>query len=101
MNARPELGLRSDLHGRNDPLEEDEDDSPYHETEDESEDGFGPIRGKRQPRSVSRRSLGPPITIDEKLERLNDIHRMVVEDFLSSAKELSQKVSSLHLQHHL
>ena len=97
VNARLELGLRSDLHGRNDTLEDDEEDSPFQETEDESEDGFAPIRVRRQPRNASRRSLGPPITIDEKLERLNDIHRMVVEDFLSNAKELSQKVSLLHL----
>ena len=65
----------------------------FHETEDESEDGFGPIREKGQSRSVPKRPLGPPITIDEKLERLNEIHRDVVENFLQNAKELSQNVS--------
>ena len=38
--------------------------------------------------------LGPPITVDEKIARLNDIHQMVVEDFLENAKRQSQKVSS-------
>lgn len=82
-----------------DSAEEDDDDRTFHEKEDESEDGFGPIREKGQPRSVSKRPLGPPITIDEKLEMLNDIHRMVVEGFLTNAKELSQSVS--FPRHHL
>ena len=91
-NAQPELELRRNVYYRDDSVIDDDDEGPFNETEDESEDGFGPIREKEQARSVSKRSLGPPITIDEKLERLNSIHRMVVEDFLHNAKELSQKV---------
>ena len=93
-NAQPELKLHRNGYCHDDFVVDDNDDGPLLETEDESEDGFGPIREKEQSQNVSTRSLGPPITIDEKLERLNSIHRMVVEDFLQSAKELSQKVSS-------
>ncbi len=94
FNPQPELELRRNVYGRDDSVPDEDEDGPCHETEDESEDGFGPIREKGQSRSVSKRSLGPPITIDEKLERLNNIHRMVVEDFLNNAKELSQKVNT-------
>lgn len=81
------------VHSYDDFVEEDDDVGSAHETEDESEDGFAPIREKGQSRSVAKRPLGPPITIDEKLEMLNDIHRMVVEGFLTNAKELSQNVN--------
>ena len=91
-NAQPELQFHRNGYSRDDVVVDD--DGPSLETEDESEDGFGPIIEKGQSRSLSKRALGPPITIDEKLERLNAIHRMVVEDFLQNAKELSQKVSS-------
>ncbi len=94
INAQPELELHRNVYGRDDSVPDDDEDSLFHETEDESEDGFDPIREKGQSRSVPKRSLGPPITIDEKLERLNSIHRMVVEDFLDNAKELSQKVNT-------
>ena len=94
-NAQPELQLLKNGYCRDDfVVDDDDEEGPLLETEDESEDGFGPIREKEQSQNISKRSLGPPITIDEKLERLNSIHGMVVEDFLQSAKELSQKVSS-------
>ena len=98
--AQPELELHRNVYYRDDSVidDDDDDDGQFVETEEESDDGFGPIR-KEQSRSVSKRSLGPPITIDDKLERLNPIHRMVVEDFLQNAKELSQKVSSSQHQH--
>ena len=97
-DAQPELELHRNVYRCDDLVEDEDGDRSLNETEDESEDGFGPIREKGQSRSVPKRPLGPPITIDEKLERLNTIHRMVVENFLENAKELSQKVSSYH--HH-
>lgn len=94
-NAQPEPQIHKNGYCHDDfVVDDDDDEGPLLETEDESEDGFGPIREKEQSQNTSKRSLGPPITIDEKLERLNSIHRMVVEDFLQNAKELSQKVSS-------
>ena len=99
--AQPMLQLHRNVYCEDDFVVDDDNDTPFDETEDESEDGFGPIREKGQSRSLSRRSLGPPITIDEKLERLHDVHRAVVEGFLRSAKELSHQVCStiLYINH--
>ena len=60
---------------------------------DESDDGFEPVREAGQVRRSTRRDIGPPITIDEKLERLNPIHRFVVDDFLLEAQKESDKAS--------
>lgn len=62
-------------------------------SDDASDYGFEPMREAGKPRRVIKKQLGPPITIDEKLENLNQIHRAVVEDFLIRAKEESKKVS--------
>ena len=59
---------------------------------DESSDGFEQIREAGRPRNLKQRQLGPPITIDKKLARLNPTHRMVVEDFVALAKEESDQV---------
>ena len=66
----------------------DEDDVTY-ATTDESE-GFEPIRRAGVSRIPKIRQLGPPITIDEKIERLNPIRQAVVEDFLHIAKRRSR-----------
>ncbi len=93
-NAQPRLDLHRNIHRHDDDVVDDDEDGSLNETDDESEDGFAPIREMGKSRRVSKRPLGPPITIDEKLEKLNSIHRMVVENFLQDAKELSQKVIS-------
>jgi bloom syndrome protein len=36
--------------------------------------------------------VGPPITIDQKMERLDHLHRAVVEDFEVTAKRYLQEV---------
>ena len=46
-----------------------------------------------KPSKERKRKLGPPITGDGKLNGLNHIHLMVVEDFMAYAKEECQKVS--------
>ena len=98
-NDHPELELRQNGYLCDNFVVGDDEEDSFNETEDESEDGFGPIREKGQSRSIPKRPLGPPITLDDKLDRLNSIHRMVVDDFLRNAKELSQKVSSPRSQH--
>jgi bloom syndrome protein len=66
----------------------------FEESDEEEEDisSFAPVRdyGVRAP--SRRRQLGPPITIDEKLERLNPTHRHIVDDFVDSAKKQCQKI---------
>ena len=93
VKQQSRLESHRNINSHDDFVVDDDEVGSFHETEDESEDGFGPIREKGQSRSVPKRPLGPPITIDEKLEMLNSIHRMVVDDFLQNAKELSQNVS--------
>jgi bloom syndrome protein len=60
--------------------------------EDEDISSFAPVRdhGVRTP--SRRRQVGPPITTDKKLERLNPTHRHIVEDFVDSAKRQSQNI---------
>lgn len=62
------------------------------ETEDDSDDELGHIREAGRPQRSKKRQLGPPITMDEKLDKLNTIHRLVVDDFMFHAGEESEKV---------
>ncbi|KAI2794534.1 Bloom syndrome protein [Penicillium oxalicum] len=60
-------------------------------TDDES-DGFEPLRVAGRPRNESGHEVGPPIMADQKLERLDHLHRAVVEDFEVSAKRYLQEI---------
>ena len=59
---------------------------------DES-DGFEPIRESGKQRRQNGHELGPPITADGKMDRLDHLHRAVVEDFEVTAKRYLQDVS--------
>jgi bloom syndrome protein len=50
-------------------------------------DYFEPIREHGVPRRSKTRELGPPITTDQKMAKLNPTHRHVVNDFVESAKK--------------
>ena len=65
------------------------------ESEDDDDDAFEPIREVGGIRSARKRKLGPPITIDHKLERLNPTHCMVVDEFMVHAKRECEKVCPL------
>jgi bloom syndrome protein len=63
-------------------------------TEDSSEGEdelsfFEPVRDRGVPTRDIKRQLGPPITDDEKLARLNPTHRHVLDDFMGNAKKVS------------
>lgn len=94
--AAPTLELHKFHYSRDDDddfvVGDDEDEGAVSEAEDDSEVDFEPVRVKGKAQSVSKRPLGPPITTDEKIERLNNIHQMVVEGFLSTAKDEGRKV---------
>lgn len=60
-------------------------------TDDES-DGFEPLRVAGRPRNESGREVGPPITVDQKMEQLDHLHRAVAEDFEVTAKRYLQEV---------
>ena len=61
----------------------------------ESSDVFEKVREAGKPRPNRKdRELGPPITRDDKMEVLNPIHQMIVDEFMVQAAEVSKKVSS-------
>jgi bloom syndrome protein len=60
--------------------------------EDEDISSFAPVREYGVPKQSSKRQLGPPITIDKKLERLNPTHRHIVEDFVDNAKRQCRNI---------
>lgn len=61
---------------------------------DEDSDGFEPIRTAGKARRPNTYEMGPPITSDQKLDRLDHVHRVVVEDFQEHAKIMLQDVST-------
>ncbi|KAJ6028474.1 Bloom syndrome protein [Penicillium herquei] len=58
---------------------------------DES-DGFEPIRVPGKQKQQNGHELGPPITTDQKMDRLDHLHRAVVEDFEVTAKRYLQEI---------
>lgn len=74
---------------RDDFVVSDEEDQSFEPSEDE-EDAFDPpARDVRKPRKAQKaqQELGPPITTDAVMDRLNDVHRNVVEDFMIRAEK--------------
>ena len=59
-------------------------------------DGFEPLRVAGESRSATQLSLGPPITTDESMSKLDGIHRMVVDEFVRVAKIEGEKVRNNH-----
>lgn len=69
---------------------------PVNDSEDDS-DGFEPVRVAGGAGNHTSREMGPPITSDQRLDRLDHLHRAVVEDFEVTAKRYLQEVSTLLL----
>ncbi|PGH06447.1 hypothetical protein AJ79_06537 [Helicocarpus griseus UAMH5409] len=76
---RRNLGWRS---GEQDILEDDEDES----------DGFEPIREAGMHDRPTKRDLGPPITDDGKLSRLNPLQSIIVDEFMFYAKNTCHEI---------
>jgi len=75
-------------------LSDPEDDNFVNEDSDADSDGFAPIREAGSRPRADKRSLGQPITVDEKLDALDEIHRDVLENFVQEAKAATQKIMS-------
>jgi bloom syndrome protein len=69
---------------------------PVNDSDDDS-DGFEPVRVAGGAGNHTSREMGPPITNDQRLDRLDHLHRAVVEDFEVTAKRYLQEVSTLFL----
>ncbi|KAF2100100.1 ATP-dependent DNA helicase [Rhizodiscina lignyota] len=61
--------------------------------DEESDDAFEPVRNAREaPRSIRRKSPGPPITVDQKMASLSDVHRDIVEDFVREGRKICRRI---------
>lgn len=89
---RVDVELHSNGYERDDFVISDNDGNFAEESEEDDEDAFEPIREVGVVKSRRKRLLGPPITIDHKLERLNPTHRLVVDGFMVHAKRECEKV---------
>jgi bloom syndrome protein len=59
----------------------------------DDEDAFEPLPARRHRREETPGDgLGPPITIDQRMANLPDIHRVVVGQFVEEAKGLEEKI---------
>ena len=89
--ASPTPDLHRNGYARDNFVVDDEEDSYHHDSDDES-DGFASPREKGVSRSSRKRTLGPPI---QKVQTLQPIHEMIVENFVENAKEECRKASLL------
>ncbi|OCK76225.1 hypothetical protein K432DRAFT_336094 [Lepidopterella palustris CBS 459.81] len=65
------------------------------DTEDGEDDGFEPVREKqagRTSKSDKTRVLGPPITVDQRVASLNEMQRIVLENFMVYAKPMALEI---------
>lgn len=60
--------------------------------DDDEDDGFEQIRDAGTTRQTRVKQLGPPITTDEKMDSLDELHRDIVEGFVREAKEQQRNV---------
>ncbi|KAF2144679.1 uncharacterized protein K452DRAFT_223123 [Aplosporella prunicola CBS 121167] len=62
------------------------------ENSDDDSDDFEPIRTTSKRKRATVQKLGPPITIDEKMDGLTELHREVVENFVREARRECENV---------
>lgn len=87
-----DTGLHQNGYARDDFVISDDDADALNDSDEASDDAFEDVRDTRKPGISKTRQLGPPITVDNKLKKLNATHRYVVDDFLIRAKKESEKV---------
>ncbi|GAB7361402.1 hypothetical protein MBLNU230_g1455t1 [Neophaeotheca triangularis] len=73
-------------------------DDDFQQDDSDGSGGFAPVRvagaaPRQQPR---RKPVGPPIVTDATMDSLEDVHRDIVENFVSSAKALCQRLLLNH-----
>ena len=88
---------RGDTHAngyhRDDFVVSDPNDDDYGIIDDESSDAFEPVRIAGKTRVDKTKTLGPPITTDELMATLDDVHRTLVESFVTSARKVAKDIS--------
>ncbi|KAI5204115.1 hypothetical protein E4T39_03790 [Aureobasidium subglaciale] len=90
--SRKRGGVTSNGYERDTFIVDDPDeDEDYAESADE-DDTFEPLRTDSKARSRNQRELGPPITKDETIDSLEEIHQDVLAMFVEQAKEQMQEL---------
>ena len=56
---------------------------------DDDDDAFEPVRQVNKPLRKSRKQVGPPITVDQRMQELDETHQSVIEAFMTRAKKKS------------
>lgn len=67
-------------------------DDPDIDEDSSGSEGFEPVRVAGKSRNAAKLPLGPPITTDESMSKLDGIHRLVVDNFVRVAKIEGEKV---------
>lgn len=63
---------------------------------DDSDDAFEPVKKSAPRRTRHAAELGPPITTDNRMDEINEVHRDVVENFVTEAKKIEEKLITKH-----
>ena len=96
--ASNQLDLRFNAYSLNELMMSD-DEISVSKPEGESDNAWPPTRDLRAPYGQKKKRLGPPITTDEKIERLNRTHQFVVDDFMVRATKECRQVSLRQMSH--
>jgi bloom syndrome protein len=62
---------------------------------DEDDDAFDPMPNRRYRREDTP-DMGPPITIDERMAILPELHRVYIAQFVDAARSLEEKIRNKH-----
>lgn len=92
--AQPRSDLRTNEYSQDDFVRSDNE-NECNEFDDQSERDFELIGEFEEIGRSRKRPIGPPITTDDKFEKLNPVHQMIVVDFMHAAIILSRKVVPL------
>lgn len=103
MLTSPVSPILRKRNGKGPAIEENEDDGHGYidegfiiaddEEEDEYEDAFEKMQPPRRRQLEMRAAdFGPPITADEQMDCLSDIHKLLIPDFLEEAKRLEEQL---------
>jgi bloom syndrome protein len=79
-----------------------EEDNPYGDPDDfiagdsetEEEEYFEPVQSRGKQREATPAGLGPPVTTDERMEALPELHRVFVYQFVEEAKKEVDRIKN-------
>lgn len=64
------------------------------DSEDEEDNYFEPVRTRGKQREATPAGLGPPVTTDERMEALPELHRVFVYQFVEEAKKEVDRIKN-------